>query len=81
MGDLNYRVLGDHESILEAVRQNRFELLRQTDQLRMEMKLERTFKGFSEGQLSFAPTFKRIRGSNLGYRNKRKPSWTDRILH
>lgn len=35
------------------------------DELQNEMKRQRTFAGFSEGDLTFAPTFKVLRGSRL----------------
>lgn len=80
LGDLNYRVMGEPEQIFQALKQNKFDLLRHTDQLQIEMQLGRSLIGFKEGQLNFAPTFKRLKGSNNGYNLKRKPSWTDRIL-
>jgi hypothetical protein len=51
--------LSDCSSWLHAaVLALRFSELFQMDQLRKEMEARRVFLGFTEGQLTFAPTFK-----------------------
>ncbi|KAJ3211703.1 inositol polyphosphate 5-phosphatase [Dinochytrium kinnereticum] len=88
-GDLNYRINGTRTLVEALVMQNRLEVLRNNDQLRIEMKKGRAFNGFMEGQLQFLPTYKfdtstahqdpaacRYDTSKKG----RIPSWTDRIL-
>lgn len=37
-------------------------------------------RGFTEGKIKFAPTYKRKPGINNEISVKRNPSWTDRIL-
>lgn len=81
LGDFNYRVNGNLSAICEAMKQNMFEVLHSNDQLFFEMKIGRVGVGFKEGKIRFAPTYKRIRGSNEGYKLKRIPSWTDRIVY
>ncbi len=36
---------------------------------------------FNEGQIAFAPTFKRKPYDNASFKMKRNPAWTDRILY
>lgn len=52
------------------------------DQLTREKCRGRAFRGFSEGRIDFAPTFKYDRGSDQfdSSAKGRAPAWTDRIL-
>jgi inositol-1,4,5-trisphosphate 5-phosphatase len=50
------------------------------DQLNFEMKIGR-IKGFYEGKIRFAPTYKRKPKNNNELSFKRNPAWTDRILY
>jgi hypothetical protein len=50
------------------------------DQLCFEMKIGR-IKGFHEGKIRFAPTYKRKPKINTELSFKRNPAWTDRILY
>ena len=59
LGDLNYRVNGFKRSILQVMQQDRYEILLQNDQLKIEMQLGNIPNYFKEGQIEFAPTFKR----------------------
>jgi len=56
-----------------------FEVLKFNDQFYLERKLGRIARGFQEGDVEFAPTFKRLFNS-FDYNAKRIPSWTDRII-
>ncbi len=80
MGDLNYRLTGHLKTIIEAIKLNMFEDLLFNDQLIFEMKTGR-IKGFTEGKIKFAPTYKRKPGKNDEISVKRNPSWTDRIIY
>ena len=80
LGDLNYRINGIKESIVQAMSQNMFDALYQNDQLYIERQLGNIPKYFHEGKIEFAPTFKRKPDDNNAYGMKRNPSWTDRIL-
>jgi hypothetical protein len=80
VGDLNYRLNGHLKSIIEAIKLNLFDDLLFNDQLIFEMKTGR-LRGFTEGKIKFAPTYKRKPGINNEISVKRNPSWTDRILY
>lgn len=83
-GDMNYRIDQRREPIISAVRSNEFESLFIHDQLLKEIKYNRAcrFRGFSEGPLAFAPTYKYDRRSNEydSSEKRRSPAWCDRIL-
>ena len=79
VGDLNYRLNGNLQSVLTAIEKNMFEDLLFNDQLIFEMKIGNS-NGFKEGKIMFAPTYKRKPGKNCEISTKRNPSWTDRIL-
>lgn len=59
------------------------EQLQQFDQLYNEQKSRRAFMGFTEGPLSFAPTYKFDVGTNSydSSEKRRAPAWCDRILY
>ncbi|EAU82410.2 type I inositol-1,4,5-trisphosphate 5-phosphatase 11 [Coprinopsis cinerea okayama7 len=83
-GDLNYRIDLRREAALSAIKLGDFALLRAHDQLLREMKTNRGFRlrGFNEGPLNFAPTYKYDpRSHEYDTSEKRRtPSWCDRIL-
>jgi len=59
MGDMNYRINGFKPSIVEAIAQDRYDILLQGEQLLIEKQLGNIPKFFKEGDIAFAPTFKR----------------------
>ncbi|EED86722.1 phosphatidylinositol phosphatase, partial [Thalassiosira pseudonana CCMP1335] len=92
-GDLNYRVDLPREFVerciidiqkcktKEVVGESMNKLLRR-DQLLQTMASGRAFPNFSEGKISFMPTFKFDKGSphyDTSHK-QRVPAWTDRIL-
>lgn len=83
-GDMNYRIDLRREAALAAIRNGDFAFLRQHDQLLREMRNNRGFRlrGFQEGQLNFAPTYKYDPYSNDydSSEKRRVPAWCDRIL-
>ena len=81
VGDMNYRINGTKKGICEAMSQNFFDVLHFNDQLFFEMKIGTVMKGFHEGKINIAPTYNRNFKDNTGYKLKRNPSWTDRILY
>ena len=81
LGDLNYRINGIKDSIVQAMSKNMFDVLYQNDQLYIERQLGNVPKYFHEGKIEFAPTFKRKPGDNNAFGMKRNPAWTDRILY
>lgn len=90
LGDLNYRVelpeeVAENgpkhfEAVHAMVGEERWAELMAADQLRAAQRAGDAFVGFSEGEPSFAPTFKLRRQAGLAYNEQRTPSYTDRVL-
>lgn len=83
IGDLNYHIhesLGTEE-VLGLAERGDLGVLKKNDQLNIERKANRVFRGFEEGDLTFLPTYKYQPGTDV-YENKklRAPAWCDRIL-
>ncbi|EIM92905.1 DNase I-like protein [Stereum hirsutum FP-91666 SS1] len=89
MVDLNYRLNlpeDDVRTILRSAARDKsaYSLLLYHDQLRESIRKRRAFAGFLEQPIQFLPTYRFGAGlltDSLGYDIKRKPAWTDRILH
>ncbi|KAH7096955.1 DNase I-like protein [Auriculariales sp. MPI-PUGE-AT-0066] len=90
-GDFNYRLDLPDADIREMLtdanhprdRHNIQALLR-WDQLKASQRNETAFAGFTEADIRFLPTYRfdtSIPTDSNGYDMKRKPAWTDRILH
>uniref|UniRef100_A0A4X2KR57 Phosphatidylinositol 4,5-bisphosphate 5-phosphatase A n=1 Tax=Vombatus ursinus TaxID=29139 RepID=A0A4X2KR57_VOMUR len=82
-GDLNFRIENyDLHFVKFAIDNNQLQKLWEKDQLNMAKGSWPVLKGFQEGPLTFAPTFKFDVGTNFydTSAKKRKPAWTDRIL-
>ncbi|KAF5384264.1 hypothetical protein D9615_003431 [Tricholomella constricta] len=86
--DLNYRIdLSDDDvrHVLSAdMWEERFETLLRYDQLKKAIRNGKAFIGFSEYPITHLPTYRfnhSLLMDDLGYDIKRKPAWTDRILH
>ncbi|KAM1648315.1 hypothetical protein ACFX1Q_010344 [Malus domestica] len=88
LGDLNYRLAaaccGDTHELLKK---HDWQALLEKDQLRIEQQAGRVFKGWEEGRIYFAPTYKYLANSDhyvaqsSKSRDKRRtPAWCDRIL-
>ncbi|KAJ8754071.1 hypothetical protein K2173_001969 [Erythroxylum novogranatense] len=87
LGDLNYRLASDRADTNQLLKKNDWEALLEKDQLRMEQKAGRVFKGWEEGRIYFAPTYKYLVDSDdyvvqdSNSKDKRRtPAWCDRIL-
>ncbi|KAL0368792.1 UNVERIFIED_CONTAM: Type IV inositol polyphosphate 5-phosphatase 3 [Sesamum calycinum] len=85
LGDLNYRINLSYEKTRELISRKEWSKLVERDQLIKELKKGRTFDGWSEGILSFAPTYKYELNSESYYgedpkAGRRTPAWCDRIL-
>ncbi|CAH8854284.1 unnamed protein product [Trichobilharzia szidati] len=84
MGDLNFRI--DHfkkDEVEQMIRENRLDELLRHDQL-LNMKNDKLlFHDFNEGTISFPPTFKFDKGTDIydSSKKQRVPAWTDRILY
>jgi phosphatidylinositol-bisphosphatase len=84
IGDLNYRLnLNDLEHVYQRIEAQDWPYLLAHDQLLIEKGAGNAFKGFLEGPIDFAPTYKYQPGTNLYERRedkkKRLPAWCDRI--
>ena len=82
MGDLNYRVNGRRDVIIEMLATDiGRDALYRNDQLGIEIRRGNVFPNFCEGAITFPPTYKYKKDSD-DYEDvkKRNPSWTDRIL-
>ncbi|NWW23944.1 SHP2A phosphatase, partial [Falcunculus frontatus] len=88
-GDLNYRLDMDVQDILTHVVKKEFQALLAVDQLSLEREKNKVFLQFSEGDISFPPTYRYERGTRDTYVWQKSkptgmrinvPSWCDRIL-
>ncbi|KAL7669066.1 hypothetical protein ACOME3_009735 [Neoechinorhynchus agilis] len=81
-GDFNYRINLTRPQVLDYINRNRYNELLSADQLIEERLAERVFKGFEEGPIMFAPTYKYdYHCQEYDTSEKaRIPSWTDRIM-
>lgn len=88
MGDLNYRIDladGDVRELLTSFPgPGNVPLLLKYDQLKMAIASGKAFTEFSEHAITHMPSYRYASNTpedSLGYDRKRKPAWTDRILH
>ncbi|KAI0672159.1 DNase I-like protein [Trametes maxima] len=87
--DLNYRLTlpdGDVRALLQSehAKEENLTVLRTSDQLAFAMRSNKAFDGFIEAPITHPPSYRFGVGlltDGLGYNTKRKPAWTDRILH
>ncbi|MCL7051573.1 hypothetical protein MKW94_025494 [Papaver nudicaule] len=87
LGDLNYRLSFPGGDTEELLKNKDWETLLQKDQLMIEQKAGRVFKGWEEGSINFAPTYKYLDNSDQyvaqtckSKEKRRTPAWCDRIL-
>lgn len=59
LGDLNYRInIPDMDFLYAQIEENKLDAMLEADQLIVEKKAGRTFKGYQEGIITFPPTYK-----------------------
>ncbi|KAM9367164.1 type II inositol 1,4,5-trisphosphate 5-phosphatase-like [Phaethornis superciliosus] len=83
LGDLNYRLEDlDVAKVKQLVEEKAFLELFQYDQLKRQMSANAVFEGFTEGEVSFQPTYKYDAGSDDWDTSEKchVPAWCDRIL-
>ncbi|KAJ3037769.1 hypothetical protein HDV00_001355 [Rhizophlyctis rosea] len=84
-GDLNYRLDLPREQVIQLIEQQKWPALWDYDQLLHQMSTNPSFglRGFKEGPLNFAPTFKYDPGTDRydTSEKRRIPAWCDRILY
>uniref|UniRef100_A0A671WIW6 phosphoinositide 5-phosphatase n=1 Tax=Sparus aurata TaxID=8175 RepID=A0A671WIW6_SPAAU len=78
-GDFNYRISMPNEEVKDLIKQQNWDALTAGDQL---LDQKNVFRGFIEGKLDFAPTYKYdLFSEDYDTSEKcRTPAWTDRIL-
>ncbi|KAJ7982452.1 putative Type I inositol polyphosphate 5-phosphatase [Quillaja saponaria] len=87
-GDLNYRIALSFSDAKQLMEENDWDSLLDKDQLKIEREAGRVFKGWKEGRIYFAPTYKYsfnsdtyyAEGMNKSKSKRRTPAWCDRIL-
>ncbi|XP_062982765.1 synaptojanin-1 isoform X1 [Elgaria multicarinata webbii] len=81
-GDFNYRVDLPNEEVKELIRQQNWDALIAGDQLINQKNAGQIFRGFLEGKIAFAPTYKYdLFSDDYDTSEKcRTPAWTDRVL-
>ncbi|KDP35587.1 hypothetical protein JCGZ_09025 [Jatropha curcas] len=87
LGDLNYRLAASYGDTYELLKKNDWQALLEKDQLKIEQRAGRVFKGWEEGRIYFAPTYKYLTNSDhyvvqtsKSKEKRRTPAWCDRIL-
>ncbi|KAJ6767549.1 TYPE IV INOSITOL POLYPHOSPHATE 5-PHOSPHATASE 9 [Salix koriyanagi] len=87
LGDLNYRIALSYSETRKLLEQYKWDNLFDKDQLKIEREAGRVFKGWKEGKIYFAPTYKysynsdTYAGETIETQKKRRtPAWCDRIL-
>ena len=81
-GDFNYRVDMDKDEMKELIKCNELDEILKFDQLLVQQDQGNVFKNFSEGPITFAPTYKYdLFSDDYDTSEKcRQPAWTDRVL-
>ncbi|XP_077006342.1 LOW QUALITY PROTEIN: type II inositol 1,4,5-trisphosphate 5-phosphatase [Tamandua tetradactyla] len=83
LGDLNYRIEElDVEKVKKLIEEKAFQTLYEYDQLKTQVAAKEVFEGFTEGELTFQPTYKYDTGSDDWDTSEkcRAPAWCDRVL-
>ncbi|KAG8451489.1 hypothetical protein GDO86_003626 [Hymenochirus boettgeri] len=83
LGDLNYRLKDvDIEMVKKLINYKDYQTLYNFDQLKQQIDDKAVFDGYTEGQISFQPTYKYDTGSDEWDTSEkcRIPAWCDRIL-
>ncbi|KAK1319474.1 Type I inositol 1,4,5-trisphosphate 5-phosphatase CVP2 [Acorus calamus] len=87
LGDLNYRIALSYLETRKLLENDDWDALLEKDQLKIEREAGRVFKGWKEGKIYFAPTYKYSNNSDsysgetvTSKKKRRTPAWCDRIL-
>ncbi|KAK7319161.1 hypothetical protein RJT34_03879 [Clitoria ternatea] len=89
LGDLNYRISLPEETTRSLVENRDWDSLLENDQLMIELTSGNMLRGWKEGAIKFAPTYKYCPNSDIYYgccyqgkraEKKRAPAWCDRIV-
>ncbi|KAL5230325.1 hypothetical protein ABZP36_029101 [Zizania latifolia] len=96
LGDLNYRIAMDDAKARLLMQAKKWSMLLENDELLLELSKGGRFEGWREGLVTFSPTYKYHRNSDMFYwcidggaaittaggrdKQQRAPAWCDRIL-
>lgn len=82
LGDFNYRIGLSNQTVRDLAAQRNYQRLHDNDQLNLQMMAGNVFQFYSEGLISFPPTYKYDVGTNYydTSEKSRIPAWCDRIL-
>eukprot|EP00743_Colponemidia_sp_Colp-15_P005796 GILK01006231.1.p1 GENE.GILK01006231.1~~GILK01006231.1.p1 ORF type:complete len:1456 (+),score=327.18 GILK01006231.1:316-4368(+) len=81
VGDLNYRIEGEFDSVVEMCNRKDYNSLRALDQLKREMDQKRVFFEFRESPIQFTPTYRWAKdGPTFSKKRGQAPSYCDRVL-
>ncbi|KAG8076319.1 hypothetical protein GUJ93_ZPchr0006g45264 [Zizania palustris] len=82
LGDLNYRIALSYDETRTLLEDNDWDTLLEKDQLIIEREAGRVFRGWKEGKISFAPTYKYTHNSDAyagetakSKKKRRTPAW------
>ncbi|XP_062224480.1 type I inositol polyphosphate 5-phosphatase 10-like isoform X2 [Phragmites australis] len=82
LGDLNYRIALSYADTKKLLMENNWDALFEKDQLKIERDAGRVFKGWNEGRIYFAPTYKYSFNSDAyagetatSKKKRRTPAW------
>lgn len=82
LGDLNYRISLSYSETKQLLEDNNWDVLFENDQLKIEREAGRVFKGWNEGKIYFAPTYKYSNNSDeylgdmgISKKKRRTPAW------
>nr|XP_006812142.1 PREDICTED: inositol polyphosphate 5-phosphatase OCRL-1-like [Saccoglossus kowalevskii] len=84
LGDLNYRISElSADEVKGFIRKDMLRDVYEYDQLNRQMRIQKAFIGFTEGEINFLPTYKYDSGTDSwdSSEKNRAPAWCDRILY
>ncbi|KAJ1962758.1 Inositol-1,4,5-trisphosphate 5-phosphatase 1 [Dipsacomyces acuminosporus] len=83
LGDLNYRIDLPNDQARKLIAERQLTSLVMYDQLSIQMAENKVFRGYSEAEIHFPPTYKYDVGTDRYDTSEkvRVPSWTDRIMY
>ena len=83
LGDLNFRIGLRNMEVRNLIASGNYQRLKQADQLLVNQGNSAVLRGYLEGTLNFAPTYKYDQNSDEYDTSKkmRAPAWCDRILY
>jgi hypothetical protein len=84
LGDANFRIEMDYKDVLGLIEKNNLNYILKNDQFYKYRNYKSDFNLINEGNITFNPTYKFVKGKNEYEYNEEKlrvPSWTDRIFY